>query len=184
MQTKIKGISRIDSKHTHGWFVRISREGKIHSKMFSDRPHGGKEEALQAAIRYRDQYEKDHPRKMERLRIRQTLPRNNSTGILGVYETYEPRSGGRKRPCFCVTWSPAPNRVQIKKFCIDHFEDRESALKAAIDFRKAREQEIIAECRRQEELAKEMKPNEAMLAALKSRPLPTRLPKRNGASQQ
>ncbi len=175
MQVKIKGISRIDSKHTHGWFVRISREGKIHSKMFSDGPHGGKDDALQAAIQYRDQYERDHPRKLEALRIRQSLPRNNSTGILGVYESYEPRAGGKKRFCFCVTWSPEPYRAKIKKFYIDNYDSRQSALEAAIKFRKAREREIIDACKRETQQAKDMSPAELMLATLKSHPLPTKL---------
>lgn len=40
-----KGISRIDSGSTHGWFVRGYRNGKTYSKLFSDRKCGGKGKA-------------------------------------------------------------------------------------------------------------------------------------------
>ena len=50
-----KGISRIDSGSTHGWFVRGYKNGKTFSKLFSDLKSGGKRKALQLARRYRDQ---------------------------------------------------------------------------------------------------------------------------------
>lgn|GEM_PF-1844508 len=42
------GISRIDQpeKHTHGWFVRLTRQGRRHTAFFADRKHGGKARAL------------------------------------------------------------------------------------------------------------------------------------------
>lgn len=47
------GVSRIDSKNTHGWFVRVYRNGKTHSKLFSDSKFGGREDGLRAAVEYR-----------------------------------------------------------------------------------------------------------------------------------
>jgi hypothetical protein len=37
------GICRIDQpeKYNHGFFVRLQRNGKIHSTFFSDKNHGG-----------------------------------------------------------------------------------------------------------------------------------------------
>jgi hypothetical protein len=54
--SKHKDISRIDqeSKRTHGWYVRVSFQGKEHSKFFSDKKNGGKESALLAAITWRN----------------------------------------------------------------------------------------------------------------------------------
>jgi hypothetical protein len=56
-----KGISRIDHKkrNTHGWYVRVTFQGKTHAKLFSDSVHGGEEKALQRAIRYRNKLEKE-----------------------------------------------------------------------------------------------------------------------------
>ena len=47
----MKGISRIDQpeKRTHGFFVRLARQGKTHSAFFSDKSHGGRQKALVAA---------------------------------------------------------------------------------------------------------------------------------------
>ncbi len=50
-----KGISRIDSGSTHGWFVRGYRNGQTYSKLFSDLKCGGKRKALALAREYRDQ---------------------------------------------------------------------------------------------------------------------------------
>jgi len=50
----MKGISRIDSGSTHGWFVRCYRNGKTFSKLYSDRKCGGKGKALQQAKDHRD----------------------------------------------------------------------------------------------------------------------------------
>lgn len=51
---KNKGISRIDSGSTHGWFVRGYRNGKTYSKLFSDLKLGGKKKAMDQARDYRD----------------------------------------------------------------------------------------------------------------------------------
>jgi hypothetical protein len=47
----MKGISRIDQpeKRTHGFFVRLARQGKTHSAFFADKSHGGRQKALAAA---------------------------------------------------------------------------------------------------------------------------------------
>ncbi len=51
MPNPMKGISRIDQpqKHNHGFFVRLTRNGKAHSAFFSDKSRGGREQALTAA---------------------------------------------------------------------------------------------------------------------------------------
>ena len=48
-KAKFKGISRIDSGTTHGWFVRAYKSGKTYSKLFSDRKCGDGSKALEAA---------------------------------------------------------------------------------------------------------------------------------------
>lgn len=54
-ENKNKGISRIDSGSTHGWFVRGYKNGKTYSKLFSDLKCGGKKKALDLSREYRDQ---------------------------------------------------------------------------------------------------------------------------------
>jgi hypothetical protein len=53
-RTVMKGISRIDSGSTHGWFVRVYKNTKTFSKLFSDRKIGGKGKALKEAKEHRD----------------------------------------------------------------------------------------------------------------------------------
>jgi hypothetical protein len=49
-----KGISRIDSGSTHGWFVRGYKNGHTFPKLYSDRKCGGTDKALELARIYRD----------------------------------------------------------------------------------------------------------------------------------
>ena len=141
----MKGISRIDSRNTHGWFVRVYRDGKIHSKMFSDGVHGGRQTALERAIEYRDDYEHKNPSKYINSRVRSKPQKNNKTGVIGVSETYSLSKNGRKLPCFSVSWCPRKNFPRSKKFYHHQYASREEALKAAAEFRKAREEEIRQE---------------------------------------
>ena len=50
-------IGRIDHDRTnrHGWRVTIQRWNRVYIRNFSDRPHGGRDQALAAAQVYRDE---------------------------------------------------------------------------------------------------------------------------------
>jgi hypothetical protein len=50
-----RGISRIDSGSTHGWFVRGYKNGTTYSKLFSDKKSGGKGKAKTLAKTHRDE---------------------------------------------------------------------------------------------------------------------------------
>jgi hypothetical protein len=58
---KRRCISRVErpTKHTFGWFVRVQFGNQVRSKFFSDRTHGGRDAALEQAIRFRDRAERD-----------------------------------------------------------------------------------------------------------------------------
>lgn len=139
----MKGVSRIDSGGTHGWFVRVFRDTKVHSKMFSDGVNGGRDKALQAAMAYREEYVRQHPPDFAARRLKKRLQKNNKTGVSGVCETYGRSRSGEKMPCFGVTWNPEPGKPRCKKFHFSKYGDREAALEAATEFRKAREEEIL-----------------------------------------
>lgn len=53
-EQKYRGITRIDSHDTHGWFVRAYKAGKTTSKLFSDAVYGGKNKALKEAKDFRE----------------------------------------------------------------------------------------------------------------------------------
>jgi len=89
MPNKQKGISRIDqeSKGSHGWFGRVAFQKQVKSKFFSDKKHGGSDQALALAISWRDKTEKDLGKVRSNMRI-DTVSRAKSnktkTGVIGV----------------------------------------------------------------------------------------------------
>ena len=170
----MKGISRIDSRNTHCWFVRVYRDGRVHSKTFSDGVFGGKEKALEAAKAYKEEYEQANPPSYEYKRLRTRPPSNNKTGVVGVSETYgrSHSNRGEKMPCFSVTWVPTPKKPRSKKFFFSKYGDRESAFKAAVEFRKEKEKEMIENLQEEPAPVNEGRdPLKDMLLILKSRPL-------------
>ena len=167
----MKGISRIDSNHTHGWFVRVFRNGGTHSKMFSDGVHEGREKALKAAQEYKEEYERQHPPSYATTRLRMKPLRNNKSGVVGVSDTHDRSRAGKILPCFSVSWRPQKNKTRCKKFYYHHYDSRESAFEAAVEFRKERELEILAEINGTVTTKKEFSQSEKMLAFLKSKPM-------------
>ena len=153
---EMRGISRIDSKGTHGWFVRIyMRDREVHSKLFSDKKLGGKDEALELARQYRDEYviPEDKLPVRPTMRYYKKAPKNNKTGVVGVCKTFERSNGGKgkKIPCYGVSWVPEPNKPKNKKFYLSQYGSEEEAFKAAVAFR--REKEVEIDQRAQERLA-------------------------------
>ncbi len=140
----MEGISRIDSKHTHGWFVRVYYEAsREHRKFFSDGPCGGKDEALQQAIEYRDEYKRKYP-PPEKLPFQRKPTAANTSGVNGISETFSrSKRTGKKLPCFSVFWAPKKNTRKNKRFYLSHYGSREEAFEAAVEFRKEKEAEIL-----------------------------------------
>lgn len=69
---------------THGWQVRVSFQGRRRTKFFADRKYGGREEALAAAVVYRDELlaEREAMRQAGPLERR---PQERSTsGVAGI----------------------------------------------------------------------------------------------------
>jgi len=81
---KHKDIARIDqeTKHNHGWYVRVRFLGKTHPKFFSDKKCGGKYSSLLQAISWRNKTEK----KLGKVRTDKHMVTvsNSGTGVVGV----------------------------------------------------------------------------------------------------
>jgi hypothetical protein len=93
------GISRIDQneKRTHGFFVRLTRKGKIHNAFFADKTFGGKRKALKAARKhYRQLLQKHGP--ISRRERAQRPPRKGSSAVKGVRKTVVKR--GRRKSSY------------------------------------------------------------------------------------
>ena len=138
-----KGISRIDSGSTHGWFVRGYRNGKTYSKLFSDRKCGGKGKAQRMAREYRDQLIQELseiPKKKRQRRVVVSDSRNQ-TGELGVSRTTKVGPNGTKHECYSVSWRPEPGVQKCTSFSIKKYGEKK-AFKMAVDHRRQKMREI------------------------------------------
>ncbi len=144
-----KSVSRIDipKKKTHGWYVRVWFKGKMHSKFFSDKVYDSSEEALQAAVEYRDELEQQVGKPRTDRVVVTNSPRNR-TGVVGVRRMFkrtgayiQPSSDPRYSEVFEVTWQHAPNKVRNTSFSIEKYGEKE-AFRRACELRKKKEREI------------------------------------------
>jgi len=124
---KKKNLFRIDTGKTHGWQVRITRDGNRHTKLFSDSKHGGAEGAYQAALAHRNKRLAEVPDLPEgkaghlhtdevHERRWQAVTRTGVKGIGFTMTTYS-RATDDKRPYITVHW-PGSDRWQCTSFSI------------------------------------------------------------------
>ncbi len=138
-----RGISRIDSGSTHGWFVRGYRNGKTYSKLFSDRKHGGKTKAQKMAKAFRDELNSKLDSIPKRARQRRIVVSDsrNTTGELGVSLSTKIGPNGSRHECYSVSWRPEPGVQKCTSYSINKYGQKK-ALKLAIDHRRKMMREI------------------------------------------
>jgi hypothetical protein len=138
-----KGISRIDSGSTHGWFVRGYRNGKTYSRLFSDRKSGGKGKAENLAKSYRDQlnHELESIQKKPRQRRIVVSDSRNTTGELGVSRTIKMGLNGTKHECYSVSWRPDPGVQKCTSFSIKRYGEKK-AFRLAVEHRRNMMREV------------------------------------------
>jgi hypothetical protein len=140
--TDMKGISRIDSGSTHGWFVRAYKNGKTYSRLFSDGKWSGMDDALQAAQRHRESLLARLAKIPAKPRGRRIVFRDsrNTTGVLGVSRSVKHTPRGTLSESFAVTWRPEPGIQKCTSFSINKYgEDKAFRLAVAFRVRKLRE---------------------------------------------
>lgn len=119
-----KGISRIDSHNTHGWFVRGYKNGQTYSKLFSDGNHNSsKKESLEAAVAYHKKLIKRLEKIPFKPRTRKIVSRDkrNKSGIIGIRRLKRKTSKGKIREYFSVTWRPKPHIQKYTCFSINKY---------------------------------------------------------------
>lgn len=132
----VKGISRIDSESTHGWYVRGYSNGAIHSKFFSDGKWGSREASFDQAVQYRDGlFEQiEAARKVPRRRSPQIRSERNGTGVVGVSVSRKKTPGGKVASCYSVSWRPHPKLQKCTSFSIEKYGEEE-AFRLAVQHR-------------------------------------------------
>ncbi len=129
----VKNIKRIDSTKTHGWQVHERRGGVLKTKLFSDRLHGGKKKALEAAKAHRDELLESMAKLAKPLWKIKRTPRTN-TGHLGVSLTEYTNKSGKKRKVITVTARETLGKAVNRKFSVDKL-GYEQAVKKAVSWR-------------------------------------------------
>lgn len=141
-----KGLSRIDSESTHGWFVRGYKNKKTYSKLFSDKKYGGKAESLEAASKYRDALAEELKEIPSEPRPRRVVTSDirNSTGVLGVCRISKKTASGGVSESYSVTWRPEPGVQKCSSFSIRKYGEKE-AFRLAVELRRKQMAEIFGE---------------------------------------
>ncbi|HEX8186190.1 MAG TPA: AP2 domain-containing protein [Blastocatellia bacterium] len=120
-------ISRIDQpdKHNHGYYVRVTRNGKTESKYFPDRASGGKRAARRAA----KEYEADLLEKASLLKKRPPKPSaRNTSGKVGISRTSY-RYGAEASEYWQAAWVDHKGRRRSAKYSIKKYgEDKAKRL--------------------------------------------------------
>lgn len=149
----IPHIVRIDvdePKKQHCWEVKIIRASGIFHRSFSDAKCGGKEKALEKAIKCRDEEMKSRPA-LNSYEQAIRPKRTNRSGIVGVrrgvkivkrgkhvYEypawivTGTPVSGGKTKTRYCVI-SVVGSNALAKAMAIEQRREWEESLKASVE---------------------------------------------------
>jgi len=117
-------IYRVDNKYNHNYAVRIKKDGgHVTQKTFSDSAYGGKEQALIAALRFRDH-------EAERVGVAlltgnqrnpQSINARNTSGVIGVCLNTENKKGIIK-PFWVANYRVGPDdcrKTQRVSFSID-----------------------------------------------------------------
>jgi len=107
-QTDNFGITRLEqaATGTFGWQVRLQRRGVRFARYFADRSHGGWEESLCAARRWRDEAVRQLSA-AEAARVCAPSPRNSS-GVVGVTKVPASSPGGTPHQFLQPPWCPRP----------------------------------------------------------------------------
>jgi len=135
----MKSISRIDQveKSHHGYYVRVNFRGKQYRKFFSDKKYGGSEEALEEAVRHRNQLEEE----IGKPRTDRRVQANTDGDRVGVRRYQKPtRRNGKVyySDVYEVSWCPEPGQVRRKTFYIGKLGERE-AKRRAYSLRRSKE---------------------------------------------
>lgn len=127
-KNKERGISRIDSGYTRGWLVRGYKNGRTHSRLFSDGKYGGRIMAWEAALVYRDEllaYLSRMP-SMPRKRHVMASGRQHLKGVPGVCRTVKRSAAGMQYACYSVSWRPEPGVQKSTSYSIRKYGEKKA----------------------------------------------------------
>ena len=133
---RAKGVIRIDSDSTHGWQVRVYRDGKTFSRLFSDKKWGSRDEAFEAAQAHRQELLDEVAQLPAKPRRRRLIRHNksNTSGVVGVSRTYKRDRRGIRHEVYAVSWNPEPGVARGTSFSIKRYGE-DTAFRLACQLR-------------------------------------------------
>lgn len=138
-----RNITRMEHEKVRGYWVRVVKDGKLHQKLFSDGQYGGKRRALTAARTYRDDLRKrlygEHADSVRRVC---TSFKSNSSGVVGVHYV-EKQRGNSVSQAYVASWCPTKGGPQRHKYFSVKKLGKREAFRQAVEYRRARVQEIL-----------------------------------------
>lgn len=132
----MQNITLMDYERVHGYRVRIMRNGKKTSKLFSFAKYGGRIEALEAAKQWRDSIKRELGQKSPFPSCAKKSKK--SKAMVGVYKGYDQNGKGRKYPFWSAVICYRGKR-KSKKFYIKVHGDKEAKLLAMRERKKMEE---------------------------------------------
>jgi hypothetical protein len=127
----MKGISRIEAKGTKGWYVRIYKNGKTYSKLYSDNRYGGIDKALEFAQKAR-KIALDTLKSLPENNVRRLVShdKRNKSGIIGVSRTTKLNANGETSVYYQVTWSPEKGKIKNRQWSVRKYGEEEAFRRA------------------------------------------------------
>ena len=113
-RSNLYAIYRIDHElsRTHSWLVTIQRRSRVYHRHFSDRLHGGKRQALEAAKAYRDRLA-SQLQPLTRKEVCSIRKKNNRSRVPGVVALmYGRKAGGCYIAAFTGMCSGRPSMAK------------------------------------------------------------------------
>ncbi len=145
MSDKPKNVFRIDiepseenpDRHpTHGWQVRIKRQKEQHTKYFSDKRHGGREEALEKAVEYRDELIEELPEPMDP--VQRSAEARSKTGVIGLNFCWKDDGSGTPKPYVQLSWLEDDDTRRSAAYSVRKWNLRRAVWKACVRLHEAR----------------------------------------------
>lgn len=102
---------------THGWQVRIRRQGKQHTKFFSDVRYGGKKKALKEALTYRDDLIEELPEPDDP--VAQSARVRSKTGVVGLNFSMKDDGSGKQKPYIQLSWLMPDGARKSASYSVD-----------------------------------------------------------------
>ena len=124
-------IKRLDceaDRILHAWRVLVARDNIAKAKNFADAKYGGKDEALQAAICYRDEFLAKTDHFEHQMWLRTYVRRTNTSGMPGVYRAEEKycRSPDKQYVYWVAQWTDELCVQRKRRFSVSRYGEQEA----------------------------------------------------------